>query len=89
MQFLEIDQRLARRCVGCAEHVDRTFLRLSRPFRDLVWVYIELLRQFGQRPLALFLWKRYRRLRLSGPERSTYPTVRICAATRPDNSYGL
>ncbi len=44
---------LARRRACRAKHVRRALLQLPLPFRDLVRMHIELLRQFGQRALAL------------------------------------
>ncbi|VBY70119.1 integrase catalytic subunit [Burkholderia pseudomallei] len=52
VQQFQINRRLVRRRTAHAEHVRRALLQLPFPFRDLVRVYIELLRQFGQCPLA-------------------------------------
>ena len=48
MQRLQIDRWLARRLARFAEHIDGTPLKLSLPFRDAGWMYIELLNRFGQ-----------------------------------------
>lgn len=53
---LQIYRRLARRRANCTEHVRRAFLH-----RDLARMHIELLRQFGQRPLAFDRCQRHLR----------------------------
>jgi hypothetical protein len=53
MQRFQIHRRLVVRLTRRTEHIGCAFLQLPFPFRDLVRVHIELLRQFRQRPLAL------------------------------------
>ncbi len=52
MQRLHIYRRFVRCRARCAEHIRSALLQLPFPFRDLVRMHIELLRQFGQRLLA-------------------------------------
>ncbi|OMW15784.1 hypothetical protein AQ925_29205 [Burkholderia pseudomallei] len=61
MQRFYIHRQLVRRRARRAKHIDRTLLQLPLPFRDLVRMHIELLRQFGQRPLAFDCRQRHLR----------------------------
>jgi hypothetical protein len=62
MQRLQVYRWLARRRPGRTEHVGRAFLQLPLLFRDLIRMHFELLRQFGQCPLAFDRCQRHLRL---------------------------
>ena len=53
VQRLQIHWRRARLALLLTENARRSFEKLGFPLRDLIGVNVELLRQFGQRLLAL------------------------------------
>ena len=70
MKSLQIDRRRPRIAFPAPENAGRAFEKLTLPLRDLVGVDFELLRQLGQRLLALDRGQRH--LRLEG--RRVVPT---------------
>jgi hypothetical protein len=53
MKGLQINRRWHGLDSAMSENTGRAFEKLTLPLRDLIGVDIELLRQLGQRPLAL------------------------------------